>query len=72
MRIQTLVHYNEETCLQYLNKLIKEDPKKAVKNVWKGIAPERLSAFNKISPGIQRFRSRYCIFVTSSSPGTSS
>ena len=33
MRIQTLVHYNEETCLQYLNKLIKEDPKKAVKNV---------------------------------------
>ena len=45
MRIQTLVHYNEETCLQYLNKLIKEDPKKAVKNVWKGIAPERWLLF---------------------------
>ncbi|WP_418302243.1 NAD(P)/FAD-dependent oxidoreductase [Lysinibacillus fusiformis] len=45
MRIQTLTHYNEETCLQYLNKLIKEDPKKAVKNVWKGIAPERWLLF---------------------------
>ncbi|WP_025117502.1 NAD(P)/FAD-dependent oxidoreductase [Lysinibacillus fusiformis] len=45
MRIQTLTYYNEETCLQYLNKLIKEDPKKAVKNVWKGIAPERWLLF---------------------------
>jgi len=45
MRIQTLTNYNEETCLQYLNKLIKEDPKKAVKNIWKGIAPERWLLF---------------------------
>ncbi|MCK1988290.1 NAD(P)/FAD-dependent oxidoreductase [Lysinibacillus fusiformis] len=45
MRIQTLTNFNEETCLQYLNKLIKEDPKKAVKNVWKGIAPERWLLF---------------------------
>ena len=45
MRIQTLVDYNEETCLQYLNKLVKEDPKKAVKNVWKGLAPERWLLF---------------------------
>ncbi|QPQ34635.1 NAD(P)/FAD-dependent oxidoreductase [Lysinibacillus sp. JNUCC-52] len=45
MRIQTLVDYNEETCLQYLNKLIKEEPKKAVKNVWKGVAPERWLLF---------------------------
>ncbi len=45
MRIQTLTNYNEETCLQYLNKLIKEDPKKAVKNVWKGIAPDRWLLF---------------------------
>lgn len=45
MRIQTLTNYNEETCLQYLNKLIKEDPKKAVKNVWKGTAPERWLLF---------------------------
>lgn len=45
MRIQTLVDYNEESCLQYLNRLIKEDPKKAVKNTWKGIAPERWLLF---------------------------
>ncbi|POZ55273.1 Ferredoxin--NADP reductase [Lysinibacillus sphaericus] len=45
MRIQTLVDFNEETCLQYLNKLIKEEPKKAVKNVWKGVAPERWLLF---------------------------
>lgn len=45
MRIQTLVDYNEETCLQYLKKLIKEEPKKAVKNVWKGVAPERWLLF---------------------------
>ncbi len=45
IRIQTLVQYNEETCLQYLNKLWKEDPKRAVKNVWKGIAPERWLLF---------------------------
>ncbi len=45
MRLQTLTNYNEETCLQYLNKLIKEDPKKAVKNIWKGIAPERWLLF---------------------------
>ncbi|MFJ5764756.1 NAD(P)/FAD-dependent oxidoreductase [Lysinibacillus sp. NPDC093210] len=45
MRIQTLVDFNEETCLQYLNKLIKEEPKKAVKNVWRGVAPERWLLF---------------------------
>jgi len=45
IRIHTLVHYNEETCLQSLNKLWKEDPKRAVKNVWKGIAPERWLLF---------------------------
>ncbi|GLC88179.1 NAD(P)/FAD-dependent oxidoreductase [Lysinibacillus piscis] len=45
MRIHTLVQYNEETCLQYLNKLVKDEPKKAVKNVWKGIAPERWLLF---------------------------
>ena len=40
LRIQTLTNLNEETCLQFLNKLLKEEPKKAVKNVWKSIAPE--------------------------------
>ena len=45
IRIHTLVQYNEETCLQYLNKLWKVDSKRAVKNVWKGIAPERWLLF---------------------------
>ncbi|SOC03453.1 hypothetical protein SAMN05880501_103262 [Ureibacillus xyleni] len=45
IRIHTLTEFNEETCLQYLNKLIKEDPKKALKNSWKGIAPERWLLF---------------------------
>lgn len=45
IRIHTLTEFNEETCLQYLNKLTKEDPKKAVKNIWKGIAPERWLLF---------------------------
>lgn len=45
VRIQTLTDFNEETCLQYLNKLIKEDPKKSVKNVWKALAPERWLLF---------------------------
>lgn len=45
VRIQTLSEFNEETCLQYLNKLLKEDPKKAVKNTWKAVAPERWLLF---------------------------
>ncbi|RUL56533.1 MULTISPECIES: NAD(P)/FAD-dependent oxidoreductase [Lysinibacillus] len=45
LRIQTLTEYNEETCLQYITKLAKEEPKKSVKNVWKGLAPERWLLF---------------------------
>lgn len=45
VRIQTLTDFNIETCVQYLNKLLKEDPKKAVKNVWKNVAPERWLLF---------------------------
>lgn len=45
VRIQTLTDYNIETCVKYLNKLLKEDPKKAVKNVWKNVAPERWLLF---------------------------
>ena len=33
IRIQSLVDYNEETCVQMLNKSIKAEPKKAVKNL---------------------------------------
>ncbi|BDH62665.1 hypothetical protein MTP04_27950 [Lysinibacillus sp. PLM2] len=45
VKIQTLTDYNEETCYQYLIKLLKEEPKKAVKNVWKNLAPERWLLF---------------------------
>src|SRR5690606_31185217 len=45
LRIQTLTDYNQESCFQYLLKLLKEDPKKAVKNVWKNLAPERWLLF---------------------------
>jgi len=52
LRIQTLTEFNEETCLQYLNKLLKEDPKKAVKNVWKSVASERWLLFLMERAGI--------------------
>lgn len=45
LRIQTLTELNEETCYQYLIKLLKEEPKKAVKNVLKNLAPERWLLF---------------------------
>lgn len=45
MKIQTLTDFNEETCMQYLTKLAKAEPKKALKNVWKGVAPERWLLF---------------------------
>lgn len=45
VRIQSLMDYNEETCFQMLNKTIKEEPKKAVKNLWKALVPERWLLF---------------------------
>ena len=45
VRIQSLTGYNEETCLQMLNKTIKAEPKKAVKNLWKSLVPERWLLF---------------------------
>ncbi|MEO4051881.1 NAD(P)/FAD-dependent oxidoreductase [Solibacillus sp. CAU 1738] len=45
VRIQSLTDYNEETCLQMLNKTIKAEPKKAVKNLWKSLVPERWLLF---------------------------
>ncbi len=52
LRIQTLMDLNEETCLQFLNKLLKEDPKKALKNVWKSVASERWLLFLMERAGI--------------------
>ncbi|MEK3995986.1 NAD(P)/FAD-dependent oxidoreductase [Psychrobacillus sp. FSL K6-2365] len=45
VRIDSLPEQNEEETFQMLLSAIKEDPKKAVKNVWKGIVPERWLLF---------------------------
>lgn len=45
IKIQTLTDKNEESAFQLLFKNAKDEPKKAVKNVWKGIAPERWLLF---------------------------
>jgi len=45
IRIQTLTEFNEETCFQYLNQLVKKEPKKSVKNLFKLLAPERWLLF---------------------------
>ncbi|MGM9944718.1 MAG: NAD(P)/FAD-dependent oxidoreductase [Lysinibacillus sp.] len=52
IRIQSLVDYNEETCVQMLNKSIKAEPKKAVKNLWKSLVPERWLLFLLARAGI--------------------
>jgi predicted Rossmann fold flavoprotein len=45
MKIQALTDYNAESAFQMLMKLAKADPKKALKNTWKGIVPERWLLF---------------------------
>ncbi len=45
VRIDSLPHLNEEETFQLLVKTIKADPKKSVKNVWKGTVPERWLLF---------------------------
>lgn len=45
VRIDSLPEQNEEETFQMLLSSIKEEPKKAVKNVWKGIVPERWLLF---------------------------
>lgn len=52
VRIQSLTEYNEETCFQMLNKMIKAEPKKAVKNLWKSLVPERWLLFLMARAGI--------------------
>lgn len=41
LRINALPQYNEENCFQLLRSLAKEAPKKALKNSWRNIVPER-------------------------------
>ncbi|WP_391116513.1 NAD(P)/FAD-dependent oxidoreductase [Psychrobacillus sp. L3] len=45
VRIDSLPELNQEETFQALLSSIKEDPKKAVKNVWKGMVPERWLLF---------------------------
>ncbi|WP_342559449.1 NAD(P)/FAD-dependent oxidoreductase [Metasolibacillus sp. FSL K6-0083] len=45
VRIQSLPSYNEEGCYQMLQQKIKDEPKKAVKNLWKPLVPERWLLF---------------------------
>lgn len=45
IRIQALTEYNTESAFQLLLKLAKAEPKKALKNVWKGLTPERWLLF---------------------------
>lgn len=45
MRITALPEHNAESAFQMLFKLAKDEPKKALKNVWKGIVPERWLLF---------------------------
>lgn len=45
IRIHTLTEYNEESCFQYLNQLMKTEPKKAIKNALKSLTPERWLLF---------------------------
>ncbi|WP_144510883.1 NAD(P)/FAD-dependent oxidoreductase [Bacillus sp. FJAT-22090] len=53
VRIDSLPEQNEEQTFQSLLSSIKEDPKKAVKNVWKGIVPERWLLFLLQRAGIE-------------------
>ncbi|MFB1080359.1 NAD(P)/FAD-dependent oxidoreductase [Jeotgalibacillus sp. JSM ZJ347] len=57
VRINVMPNQNAESVFQELNKIAKDDAKKAVKNVWKGLAPERyihfLMELNDIDPDQQ-------------------
>ncbi len=45
IQIQALVDYNAESAFQLLMKQAKAEPKKTLKNIWKGIVPERWLLF---------------------------
>ena len=45
MRINSLPEHNAESCFQMLVKLMKDEPKKALKNLFKGLVPERWLLF---------------------------
>nr|WP_256204450.1 NAD(P)/FAD-dependent oxidoreductase [Planococcus faecalis] len=45
MRINTLPDENAESAFQLLNSMMKDEPKKSLKNVWKSLAQERWLLF---------------------------
>lgn len=45
IRIQALAGFNSESAFQFIFKKAKSEPKKALKNSWKGIVPERWLLF---------------------------
>lgn len=45
LRIQALTEHNAESAFQLIFKLAKAEPKKTLKNVWKGLVPERWLLF---------------------------
>lgn len=45
MRINSLPDHNAESCFQMLMKMMKDEPKKALKNLFKGLVPERWLLF---------------------------
>lgn len=53
IRIDSLPDKNEEQTFQSLLSSVKEEPKKALKNVWKGLVPERWLLFLLQQAGIQ-------------------
>lgn len=53
MVINSLPQKNAESAFQMLVKLMKDDAKKSVKNVWKGVAPERWLLFLLDRAGIE-------------------
>lgn len=53
MVIDSLPNENAESTFQMLVKLMKDDAKKSVKNVWKGVAPERWLLFLLNRAGIE-------------------
>jgi len=53
MVIDSLPDENKESTFQMLVKLMKDDAKKSVKNVWKGVAPERWLLFLLQRAGIE-------------------
>ena len=54
MSIDSLPTMNQEEIFQHINRLLKEEPKKAIKNILKGLLPERYLLFllerNNIDP----------------------